>query len=128
MNSEHIEAVLLMRWVEGAERDWPELKFFAAWPNGGHRSKRTAGLIKAEGVRRGPPDYWFPVRRSDFIGLVIELKTETGRPSTEQREWLAHLRATGWRAELCRGHEQAIAVLRDYLAADGADNELKDAA
>lgn len=123
MNSEHVEAVLLMRAVAGAEHAWPELRFFAAIPNGGFRSKRTAGAMKAEGVRRGVPDYLFPVRRCGFVGLAIELKTPVGRPSPEQREWIAHLRTQGWRAEVCKGWEQAWAVLRDYLAGDGAEME-----
>lgn len=127
MNSEHIEAVLLMRAVAGAEHEWPELRFFAAVPNGGHRTKTAAAKLKAEGVRRGMPDYLFPVQRGGHVGLAIELKTETGRPSPEQREWLAHLRGQGWRAEVCKGWEQAWAVLRDYLAADGCP-ELLEAA
>ena len=116
---EHLHAVMLMRAVNGAERDWPELRLFFAVPNGGHRSKRTAGEMKAEGVKRGVPDYLFPVPRGGFTGLAIELKTETGRPSPEQRAWLEDLRAHGWQAELCRGWEQAWDVVRDYLAGDG---------
>lgn len=121
--SEHVEAVMLMRAVRGAEDTWPELRFFASVPNGGHRSKRVAGQMKAEGVRRGVPDYLFPIQRGGFVGLAIELKTSSGRPSPEQREWLAELARQGWRAELCRGWEQAWDVLRDYLAADGAAND-----
>lgn len=121
MNSEHVEAVLLMRAVVGAEHEWPELRWFAAIPNGGFRSKRTAGQLKAEGVKRGVPDYLFPVQRGGYVGLAVELKTEIGRPSPEQREWLAELRRQGWRAEICKGWEQAWATVRDYLAADGQD-------
>lgn len=118
---EHVEAVMLMRAVEGATETWPELRWFAHWPNGGHRSKKVAAQLKAEGVRRGPPDYWFPVPRGGFAGLVIELKQlDAGRPTKEQREWLAHLASAGWHTAVAHGWEQAFAVLRDYLAADGA--------
>lgn len=121
---EHVEATMLMRAVLGAEADWPELRFFAAWPNGGHRSRKTAAALKAEGVRSGPPDYWFPIPRGGFAGLVIELKrVRGGRVEPEQREWLDMLEGNGWRAEVCRGWEQAWAVLRDYLASDGAAND-----
>ena len=118
---EHTEAMLLMRAVRGAEPDWPELRFFAAIPNGGHRARRTAGRLKAEGVRRGVPDYLFPLRRGGFAGLAIELKTTAGRASAEQRAWLDHLRANGWHAEVCRGWQEAWAVVRDYLAGDGPE-------
>jgi hypothetical protein len=114
---------MLMRAVIGGERDWPELALFFAVPNGGHRSKRVAGQMKAEGVRRGVPDYLFPVPRGGFNGLAIELKTSKGQPSAEQRAWLEALRSHGWHAVLCRGWEQAWGVVRDYLAADGAAND-----
>lgn len=118
---EQAEAVMLMRAVRGAEHEWPELRFFAHWPNGGHRSRRTAAQLKAEGVRRGPPDYWFPVPRGGYVGLVIELKRLEGcRPTKEQRDWLTELSANGWQTAVAHGWEQAFAVLKDYLAADGA--------
>jgi hypothetical protein len=115
---EHLEAVLLMRWVRGMEADHPELAFFAAVPNGGKRSRKTAVDLKAEGVRRGVPDYLWPELRGPYVGLAIELKTDTGRPTPEQRAWLAHLRSRGWRAEIARGWEQARDLVLDYLALD----------
>lgn len=122
--SEHLEAVTLMRAVRQAEPRWPELRLFFAVPNGGHRSKAAAGKAKAEGVRRGVPDYLFPVRRAEHVGLAIELKRERdGRTSPEQRTWLADLREQGWRAEVCHGWASAWDCLRDYLASDGPNVE-----
>ncbi len=118
---EHTHAALLMRAVRGAEATWPELRWFAAVPNGARVARGTARKLKAEGMNPGVPDYLFPVRRGEYVGLAIELKTDTGRASPEQRAWLAHLEAEGWRAVLCRGWEQAWAVVRDYLAAEPDD-------
>lgn len=116
--SEHMEAVLLMRWVMGQQASDPRLALFFAVPNGGHRAKTTASRLKAEGVRAGVADYLFPVACGDYRGLAIELKSATGRASREQVAFLAALRAQGWRAEVCRGWEQARDVLLDYLAAE----------
>lgn len=115
---EHLEAAMLMRAVRLHESRWPELRLFHAIPNGGHRSKRTAGQMKAEGVRRGVPDYCLPVARGGYHGLYIELKNATGRASPEQRQWLADLTAQGYRAVLVRQWEAAWDELRSYLAAD----------
>jgi hypothetical protein len=38
-----------------------------------------------------------------------------GYPSREQREWIAALRAQGYRAEVCRGWAAAWDVIREYL-------------
>jgi hypothetical protein len=119
---EHTEAVLLMRAVHGATRTWPELAMFHAIPNGGHRSKRTAADLKAEGVRPGVPDYCLPVPRGKFHGLYVELKrTAGGRPSPEQRQWLAALEQQGYLTHVARGWQDAWAVIRDYLASDGPE-------
>lgn len=115
--TEHVEAVMFMRAVRGAEAEWPELRWLFHTPNGGHRARRTAGQLKAEGVKPGVPDYLLPVARGEHPGLAIELKrAKGGRTSPEQREWLAHLEAQGWRAVVAHGWEQAWAVVRDYMA------------
>ena len=121
---EHTEAATLMRAVRGAEHVWPELRLFHAIPNGGHRSRRTAGRLKAEGVRPGVPDYFLPVSRGGAHGLYIELKrTKGGRVEPEQKAWLDELNAQGYRAVVARGWEQAWDEIRDYLAGDGPNDD-----
>jgi len=113
--SEHVEAVTLLRVVRLHERQRPELALLFAVPNGGDRNPVVAAKLKAEGVRAGVPDYLLPVARQGFHGLAIELKAVGGRPSSEQRQWLADLVAQGWRAEVCVGWGAAWDVLSDYL-------------
>lgn len=110
---------MLMRAVLGAEHLWPELRLFHAIPNGGHRARRTAARLKAEGVRAGVPDYCLPVARGGFHGLYIELKTNAGRLSPEQHQWMVALTSEGYLAVMCRGWAQAWNVVRDYLASEG---------
>ena len=113
--SEHVEAVRLVQVVRLHEARFPILRLLFAVPNGGHRNKVAASKLKAEGVKPGVPDYLLPVRSGEFAGLAIELKTRTGCASREQKQWIADLRAQGWRAEVCRGWEQAWAVLREHV-------------
>lgn len=114
--TEHVEAVMFMRAVAGALDTWPELEWLFHVPNGGARARKTAGALKAEGVKPGVPDYLLPVGRGGYVGLALELKTAKGRVSPEQCEWLAHLAAQGWQAVVARGWEQAWDVVRDYMA------------
>lgn len=118
--TEHVEAVSLMRVVKLHESRHPELRLLYAVPNGGHRNKIVASKLKAEGVKAGVPDYFLPVSSPGYLGLAIELKTLTGYPSREQKQWISDLRAAGWKAEVCRGWEQAWQVVREYVEARGA--------
>ena len=115
--SEHVEAVTLMRVVRLHEARHPQLRLLFAVPNGGDRNKIVAAKMKAEGIKAGVPDYLLPVPRSGFTGLAIELKSMTGCASREQKQWIADLRACGWRAEVCRGWESAWNVIRQYVEA-----------
>lgn len=118
--TEDLEQELVMRWAIGQEGAWPELALLHAIPNGGLRSKRTAAALKRTGVKPGVPDLCLPIARGGFHGLYVEMKRRTGgRVEPEQKAWHARLAAEGYHVAVCRGHEQAIAVLRDYLAADG---------
>ena len=115
-DGEHAEQVALMRWAAFARARFPELVLLYAVPNGGHRHKATAARLKAEGVRRGVPDVCLPVARSGAHGLYIELKSEHGKVTSEQRGWIRALRRQGYVAEVCHGWESARSMIEHYLA------------
>ena len=114
---EHYEQAAVMAWARErlAEGRYPELALLFAVPNGGLRNKATAAMLKAEGVKAGVPDLWLPVPRGGYLGLVIEEKAGKGRPTPEQKAWLAALTAQGWLALVCVGAEATIAALEGYL-------------
>lgn len=88
----------------------------AAVPNGGYRCKKTAGRLKAAGVRPGFPDLLLLVPRHGFAGLVIELKRLTGGVvSDDQRDWLGWLTDQNFACYLCRGFAEAQAVIQQYI-------------
>jgi hypothetical protein len=89
--------------------------YIFAVPNGSHRSKATAGKLKAEGVKAGVHDLFLPLLRQGFAGLSIELKAPGGRATPEQKEWLRKLRRAGYRAEICFGWTEAADTIAEYL-------------
>lgn len=98
-----------MSWFR---KTFPDVRIFAI-PNGGKRSKREAERLKLEGVSPGVPDLYIPAWR-----LWIEMKTASGgRVSEEQDDWIAYLKYCGDDATVCRGHLEAIATVKAFLAA-----------
>jgi len=86
-----------------------------AIPNGGLRSKAVAAKLKAEGVKAGYPDMALNVPRGPYHGLFIELKSEKGRVSPLQSEWLTKLNAYGNLAVTAYGWIEAKQHLENYL-------------
>lgn len=117
---ESIEQRALIRWCRMHRGKWPELGLLYAIPNGGARSRVTAAILKAEGVRRDIPDLCLPVARNGFHGLYIELKAQRrdgdrGRASKGQKATVEQLREQGYRAEVCLGWEAARDLIEQYL-------------
>lgn len=74
--------------------------------SGGKRHPAVAGQMKAQGVRRGAPDY---VIVGPHGGLWIELKSATGVLSDEQEAWRdVIVVAPGQRWALCRSIDEVI--------------------
>ena len=81
--TEHEEQREVVRWFR---QTWPGVRIHAI-PNGGARSKATAGRLKAEGVASGVPDLFVPAWR-----LWVEMKrVKGGSLSAEQKDWIAYL-------------------------------------
>lgn len=96
-------------------KKWPELALLHHIPNGGRRDAVEAKHLKAQGVKRGVPDLCLPAAKGRYHGLYIEMKTERGRLSPEQKWWGERLREQGYCWLVCRGWREATEALEWYL-------------
>lgn len=118
--NEEREQARLVKWTHkvAVRSLLPALRWLHHSPNGGKRDAITGGQMKALGVKPGFPDLVLPVATLTHAGLAIEMKSETGRASTEQNEWLQHLEANGWSTAIARSAEEGRRILCDYLGLD----------
>jgi hypothetical protein len=106
--TEHEEQRELVRWFH---QTWPGVRIFAI-PNGGARSKATAGRLKAEGVASGVPDLFIPAWR-----LWVEMKrTKGGSLSAEQKDWRAYLESVGYWVIVGKGADDAKQQISAFLS------------
>lgn len=97
--TEHEEQREVVRWFRQKYR---KTRIFAI-PNGGYRSRATAGRLKAEGVARGVPDLFVPAHN-----LWIEMKRiRGGRLSPDQKDWIKYLESLGNTCLVCFGADDA---------------------
>jgi hypothetical protein len=68
-----------------------------------------------EGVNPGIPDLCLPVPREPYHGLYIELKTSTGKVSSEQERKIELLKQQGYRVHEIREVWIAIEEIINYL-------------
>lgn len=109
------EQAALFEWAEWNVSRYPVLAFLHHIPNGGKRDKREAARLKRQGVKSGVPDVFLPYPNSEYAGLYIEMKTETGRPTENQKKWNEFLNSAGYKAVICRSFEQARETIVEYL-------------
>lgn len=114
MLSEAQEQALVMEWASY----FPSLRWLHAIPNGGSRNKAEAANLKRQGVKRGVADLFLPVPCSEYHGLYIEMKRfKGGVISKWQKEFIADMKKSGYRAVVCCGHKEAIDEIRKYMEA-----------
>jgi hypothetical protein len=102
--------MMLVQWFRRTYRG--ELIF--SIPNGGHRSKTTAALLKATGVVAGVPDLFVP-RYATFIEMK---RTKGGVLSDAQKDIIAQIEAMGYQVLVCYGAEDAKQKLSKILPND----------
>lgn len=116
MTFEDQEQVAIMQWSILARQQYPELKLLHHIPNERKCSLQQGRYMKRKGVKSGVPDLCLPVPRGGYHGLYIELKRKGGgQTSDTQTWWLEELAAQGYRTALCRGADEAIAIIKRYL-------------
>lgn len=88
-------------------------------PNGGRRDAREGARFKQMGVQAGFPDLILLVAEQGYHGLMLELKTKTGRQQDTQKEYQSLLESQGYRYVLVRSLQQFISEINSYLAPKG---------
>ena len=120
--TEEEEQAAIVTWANANADRHPALHWLHHSPNGGYRTPATAAMLKRAGVKAGVPDLMLYWRNDDADrqGLAIEVKRadHSNHATAEQNAWIRHLRAQGWRCEICYGADQAIGVIKDYLSID----------
>src|SRR5262250_643515 len=103
--------VALIKWVTTVRDLYPVLKLLYAIPNGGDRDLRVARKLKAEGVLSGVADLCLPAARHGYHGLYIEMKSDEGAATEEQKEFLRGISAEGYCAVIAQGVDEAKETL-----------------
>lgn len=112
--SEHEEQVIFVTYCRNHKNSVVHDIF--AIPNGGKRSLITAIKLKNEGVTAGVPDLFLPYPSNGYHGLFIELKkSKGGTVSSEQKIAIERLNKHGYKAVVCKGAQEAIAVVEAYI-------------
>lgn len=116
---EHNIQAACVRWFGYAH---PELRgLLFSVPNGGARSKATAGRLKAEGVVAGVSDLILLIPHIEegcknmWHALCIEMKKKGGYQSPEQKEWQKKVEGHGYKYAVCRSLDEFIDTVEEYL-------------
>lgn len=84
-------------------------------PNEGVRSLVAGAELRRQGLQKGFPDYLIlSASKACPRGCAIELKSEKGHVSKEQRAWLEKLDNLGIVTHIARGWESAVKFLEDW--------------
>lgn len=110
----------VINWSILHTSEWPELALLHHIPNGGTRDAVEGRHLKQAGVKAGVPDLCLPAAKGKYHGLYLEMKTETGRPTAEQKWWGEQLVQQGYMWEVCYGWQSAVRALEWYLSLPAA--------
>lgn len=119
--SEHSAQAALFAWAALAQHQYPMLKWLHAIPNGGLRDKRTASMLKAEGVKSGIADVFLPWPEYPHHGLYLEMKQikyrnhKNGGCSDEQVAFGEYCGQAGYAWQVCYSWDEAKDTIVKYL-------------
>lgn len=93
---------------------------YCASAGGVRTSFKQAVKMKMNGYKKGFPDLQICEPVGGYHGLFIEIKTEIGVASKEQKEWVKQLNERGYYATICKGFEQCKEAIDFYFSNDTA--------
>lgn len=126
MTDEDRLQIMCVEWFDYQYKSLSDFLFHI--PNGGKRQsfKNSKGVrfspeamkLKRMGVRKGVPDLFLSLPKGKFHGLYIEMKTQIGKVSPEQKNKIVKYKAAGYQVEVCRSFQTFKDTIQDYLMLD----------
>lgn len=121
--SEHDHQVSLFDWRDHiGVREFPELKWMFAIPNGGHRKPSVAKRLKREGVKAGVLDVFIPIPKGGYAGMWVEMKFGRNKLTTEQAAFLEQMKLSGYYCAVAYVVDDAVREVRKYMQMGGTWN------
>jgi hypothetical protein len=118
----HLEDDLQAACITWFDYQYPKLKnLLFHVPNGGHRNIREAYRLKKQGVRPGVSDLILLIPKGNFHGMCIEIKSEKGKLSDNQKEWLESVQNNGYLTIVCFNFNSFKCYIDAYLNLPNTD-------
>jgi len=112
----HEESRIQSACVKWFSCRYPELQgLLFSVPNGARVRLSQARILKLEGLTRGVSDLILLIPRGRYHALCIEMKTEKGRQSTEQKTWQKTVERFEYKYIVCRSLADFRQTINDYL-------------
>tara|TARA_R100001440_G_scaffold171_1_gene495 strand:- start:685 stop:1098 length:414 start_codon:yes stop_codon:yes gene_type:complete len=108
------EAILQAEVVKYISLQYPKAKYCASL-GGIYTSPTQAVKAKRTGYKRGFPDLQITEARGGYFGLFLELKTNKGRATKDQKEWVEDLNNRGYKALIVKGIDETINAIDNYM-------------
>ncbi|WP_262255285.1 VRR-NUC domain-containing protein [Serratia liquefaciens] len=91
------EQAALIEWADKTVIDGIRIgDYLIHIPNEGKRGPKAARDAKRLGLRAGVPDLFLVLTRGGYAGLWIEMKSITGKTTSEQIDWMSKLKNEGY--------------------------------
>lgn len=112
----HLESKLQTHCITWFRAQYPSLRMnLFAVPNGGVRSKRTAYILKGEGVVSGVSDLILLVANAGHHGLCIEMKYGKNSQTKNQKIFQIAVESHGYKYAVVKSLDEFIELLQNYL-------------
>lgn len=116
---------MCVRWF-GVQ--YPKLKrLLFAVPNGGSRHVAEAAKLKREGVVAGVSDLVLLMPSGQYCALCIEMKTRSGRQTSNQKQWQKAAEGVGARYVICRSLDEFMQEVNTHLRGAANNKQIKKA-
>jgi len=114
LEESHIQQALI-KWARYHRQKYPELNLLHAIPNGAHTTDKNRCRLISEGLLPGVLDLFLPLARHGYHGLYLETKTEKGKVSDEQRDFIINAFEQDFCCLVYHSWKQGVEYLLWYL-------------